>query len=177
MTLDELNQLPEEQAAELLFQCNTSLRWVEQMTALRPFESAVQLLESSVQIWQALDMPDHLQAFEGHPKIGDIQSLKQKFAATKDWASGEQSGMSQADERLIERLAQANNEYQDRFGFIFIICATGKSADEMLDALEARMINPLPIELGVAAKEQEKITQLRLQKLIEQSPDACHRQT
>lgn len=166
MTLDQLNSMEPVAAFDVLYGCNASVRWIEQMVMLRPFESLEQVVSLSDEIWQGLSMPDFLQAFEGHPRIGDVESLKEKFASTKAWASNEQSGMAVANNKMIERLAQANLEYEARFGFIFIICATGKTAEEMLDALEARLINPLPIELPIAAAEQAKITTLRLQKLL-----------
>jgi OHCU decarboxylase len=106
-----------------------------------------------------------LAAFAAHPRIGDVDSLRTKFAHTKTWASGEQAGVDAASEDTLIRLADGNDAYFDRFGYIFIVCATGKSADQMLALLEARLPNDAVTELPIAAAEQRKITQLRLQKL------------
>ena len=109
---------------------------------------------------------DYLQAFEGHPKIGDITSLKAKYANTKELASGEQSAVDEASDEVLERLAQGNDTYQEKFGFIFLVCATGKSAAEMLALLEMRLPNDRATELINAAEEQRKIFHIRLGKML-----------
>lgn len=106
-----------------------------------------------------------LEAFACHPKIGDLESLKMKFAGNRQWSSGEQAGMAGVEEDTLLRFAQANEEYEKRFGYIFIVCATGKSAAEMLAMLEDRLQNDPDTELAIASGEQKKITQLRLQKM------------
>lgn len=108
---------------------------------------------------------DWLQAFDAHPKIGDVTSLKKKYANTHSLASGEQSATAAADESVLQRLKNGNDAYADKFGFIFIVCATGKSADEMLALLEARLPNTRAQEIENAAREQAKITHIRLDKL------------
>ena len=109
---------------------------------------------------------DYLEAFSHHPQIGaDPEKLRKKFKGTHQWASHEQSGMREASEACIQELAQRNREYYDRFGYIFIVCATGKTANEMLSLLKDRLSNTQETELLIAANEQAKITQIRLEKL------------
>ncbi|MEQ8802229.1 MAG: 2-oxo-4-hydroxy-4-carboxy-5-ureidoimidazoline decarboxylase, partial [Haliea sp.] len=110
---------------------------------------------------------DLLEAFEGHPKIGDVNSLKAKYSSTKALAAGEQSSVDEAGDAIIEALARGNSEYEEKFGFIFIVCATGKSAREMSGLLQARLPNDRATELANAAGEQRKIFQIRLSKLLE----------
>jgi 2-oxo-4-hydroxy-4-carboxy-5-ureidoimidazoline decarboxylase len=166
MTLDEFNALPAAQAAEVLARCCGARRWVEQMAARRPLAGFEDLLIAADEAFALLEPDDWREAFSHHPKIGDLQSLRKKFGATAEWASGEQAGLAGARETLLEALAEANRAYEERFGYIFIICATGKSADEMLGALEERLPNEPEEELGIAAAEQMKITHLRLHKLF-----------
>lgn len=166
MRLEQFNQLERDACHQLLRQCCVSTRWIERMEQARPFTDLEQLQHSADQIWQQLAMPDYLEAFEGHPKIGDIDSLKAKYAGTKALASGEQSGATQASEAVLQALAQGNEAYEKRFGFIFIVCASGKSAEEMLQLLQQRLDNDLETELKIAAAEQAKITRLRLNKMF-----------
>lgn len=166
MTLDQLNRLSEGDATTAFTQCCTSSRWVERMVIDRPFESLAEMLEISDRIWEECDVDDYLQAFEGHPRIGDVESLAKKYANTKTWAGGEQKGVEGADRDVLERLAKGNSDYEAKFGHIFIVCATGKSAAEMLALLEARMPNDPKTEVMVAAEEQNKITRMRLKKLL-----------
>jgi len=166
MTLDALNRLSEADAAAAFTQCCTAQRWVERMVIDRPFESLPEMLEISDRIWEECDVDDYLEAFEGHPRIGDVESLAKKYANTKAWAGGEQKGVESADRAVLERLAKGNADYEEKFGHIFIVCATGKSAAEMLALLEARMPNDPKTEVMVAAEEQNKITRIRLKKLL-----------
>ena len=166
MTIDALNRLSETDATAAFTQCCTSARWVERMVIDRPFESLAEMLEISDRIWEECDVDDYLEAFEGHPRIGDVESLAKKYANTKGWAGGEQKGVEGADRTVLERLAQGNADYEAKFGHIFIVCATGKSAAEMLALLEARMPNDPKTEVMVAAEEQNKITRIRLKKLL-----------
>jgi 2-oxo-4-hydroxy-4-carboxy-5-ureidoimidazoline decarboxylase len=111
-----------------------------------------------------------LEAFSAHPKIGDINSLRAKYSATRDWSKGEQSGVDSAQEAVLEGLARGNADYEKRFGHIFIVCATGKTAAEMLDILQGRIGNDSAEELKIAAHEQSKITKIRLEKLCQEVP-------
>ncbi|MEN9434850.1 MAG: 2-oxo-4-hydroxy-4-carboxy-5-ureidoimidazoline decarboxylase, partial [Pseudomonadota bacterium] len=151
MRIAKLNQLSPESMATALMQCCVAERWVAQMVQAAPFESETQLFATADRIWAGLDTPDYLQAFEGHPKIGDVSSLKQKYANTKVLAAGEQSSVNQASDEVLQRLADGNAAYEAQFGFIFIVCATGKSAGEMLALLEARLPNDRAVEVQNAA--------------------------
>ena len=166
MTLDQLNRLSEADATAAFTQCCVAMRWVERMVIDRPFESLSEMIEISDRIWEECDVDDYLEAFEGHPRIGDVESLAKKYANTKGWAGGEQKGVESADREVFERLAKGNADYEAKFGHIFIVCATGKSAAEMLALLEARMNNEPAHEITVAAEEQNKITRIRLKKLL-----------
>jgi len=113
-----------------------------------------------------LERPDWLEAFSHHSRIGDLSALRDKFGATAAWAGREQSGTTGASERTLEALARKNAAYEERFGHIFIVCATGRSAEGMLADLRARLTTTQAEELRTAAEEQAKITRLRLQKLM-----------
>ena len=137
------------------------------MIEARPFiddEAALVMAES---VWNSLDRESRLIAFAAHPRIGDIASLRAKFASTKNWAAGEQAGVEAAGDDVLRELARQNDVYLAKFGYIFIVCATGKSATEMLDVLNSRLPNDLESELEIASEEQVKITLLRLRKLTE----------
>jgi allantoicase len=129
------------------------------MLAAGPFQDASHLETTATQIWWSLEPADWLEAFSKHPKIGE----RGKVSA---WSSEEQSGMNAAARDTAEKLAALNRVYLDQFGWIFIVCATGKSAGEMLQLLEARLANQPDDELRIAAAEQNKITLLRLRKLL-----------
>lgn len=118
-------------------------------------------------VFDGLSDDDWKEAFAFHPQIGDAESLRMRFAGNKEWSGAEQSGMSQADEQTIQDLAVGNQKYEKRFGYIFIICASGKSASEMLSLLNERLGNETGDELTIAANEQRKISHLRIDKLID----------
>jgi 2-oxo-4-hydroxy-4-carboxy-5-ureidoimidazoline decarboxylase len=166
MNLDELNNLSEAEATHGFMQCCTASNWVEMMVSSRPFANGLELSSKADDIWGGLGEYDLLEAFEGHPQIGNVDTLRTKYANTKALASGEQSSVNQASEQVLQDLANGNAEYLNKFGFIFIVCATGKSAEQMLNLLLARLPNDKITELVNAAEEQRKIFQLRLQKLI-----------
>lgn len=164
--LDAINVMPDAALVEALTRCCGSRRWVEGMITARPYHSRTHLLGEAARVWWRLGDGDWLEAFEHHPAIGaDVAALRAKFAATADWSASEQSGVAGADDDTLEALAAANRVYHKRFGHIFIVCATGKSAVEMLDLLRARLDNPPAAELRIAAGEQARITALRLAKL------------
>lgn len=162
----EFNQLPETAAATALKRCCGASKWVDGMVAARPFRDQSELLAAADRIWASCEAADGLEAFSHHPKIGDRASLEKKFASTAKWAGNEQGGMAQADADTIAKLAQGNADYEAKFGFIFIVCATGKSAAEMLALLENRLSNDRETELPIAMAEQHKITLIRLKKLL-----------
>jgi 2-oxo-4-hydroxy-4-carboxy-5-ureidoimidazoline decarboxylase len=163
--LDRLNALTDAQARAELLRCCGARRWAEQMTARRPFASEDDLLAAADAVWWRLDRTDWLEALAAHPRIGDFDVLRAKFASTAAWAAGEQAGVARAGDETLRGLADGNRGYEARFGFLFIVCATGKSADEMLGLLRARLANDVETELAVSAGEQAKITQIRLRKL------------
>src|SRR5688500_4713143 len=158
----ELDAAPPEAAREMLSRACGSTRWVDRMMARRPFGSDARLLRTARIEWFGLTEPDWLEAFSHHPPIGDRASLAARFPATHDLSAKEQAGVSHAHDDVLSALAEANATYLDRFGFIFIVCATGKSAEEMLALLRARLSNNRATELRNAAEEQAKITAMRL---------------
>lgn len=166
MTLHELNILPKEELKEALFKCCGSTAWVTKMLETFPADELVDLEENAEEIWWQCSESDWKEAFTHHPKIGDMESLKKKFASTANWAAGEQSGATTASQQTLEALAKGNDDYEKKFGYIFIVCATGKSADEMLSLLQSRLPNEPKDEIKNASDEQLKITQLRLEKLL-----------
>jgi OHCU decarboxylase len=133
----------------------------------RPFHSLDDLFAKADSIWWSLDPADWLEAFRSHPKIGEKEAAQQTSAEARAWSEQEQSGVQSAAHDTMQALAQGNRAYEQRFGYIFIICATGKSSEEMLTMLQERLHNDGDKELRIAAQEQSRITQLRLKKLLE----------
>lgn len=166
MTLDELNALNVADATAAFGTCCTSETWMQGMANSRPFTSVEHAQKAGLDVWAKCNEADFLQAFEGHPKIGDVSSLRKKYANTKGLASNEQSGVNVATEDTLQALSDGNNEYDEKYGFIFIVYATGKSAGEMLELLQARLPNDRAQELKNAGVEQSKITALRINKLL-----------
>ena len=164
MNINDLNNQSIEQAQHTFMQCCTSPTWVERMVSARPYSSVDALKESANSHWKNLTNEDFLAAFEGHPKIGDVSSLRAKYANTKELAGNEQGLVKQASDDVLEVLAQGNTDYEQKFGFIFIVCATGKSAQQMSDLLQARLPNSKEQEFINAAEEQRKIFQIRIDK-------------
>jgi 2-oxo-4-hydroxy-4-carboxy-5-ureidoimidazoline decarboxylase len=162
---ERLDSASPEEARRLLTTCCGSSAWVDRMLRRCPFGSADALLAAALEAWLDLTLTDWLEAFSHHPKIGDRASLARRFAATAHLSSHEQRGVADASAETLEDLAAANRTYEEKFGYIFIVCATGKSAGEMLALLRARLLNDPATEIRVAAEEQGKITQLRLQRL------------
>ncbi|MDR3616407.1 MAG: 2-oxo-4-hydroxy-4-carboxy-5-ureidoimidazoline decarboxylase [Candidatus Obscuribacterales bacterium] len=163
--MNRINELDPTSAQQLFLNCCGARCWAEEMTQGRPYASDQALFERAAQAWEKLSSDDWLEAFGAHPKIGDIESLKAKYSATKNLAESEQSGVTQASQQVLEELAAKNKEYEEKFGYIFIVCATGKTADEMLNILRSRIVNSPEKELKNAIEEQKKITRLRLEKL------------
>ncbi len=166
MTLHDLNTLPIQQLKEELFKCCGSSAWVNRMVPFFPAEDLVEVLEDAEEEWYKCNREDWKEAFAHHPKIGDVGSLKNNFASTAQWASSEQSRVNMASGETIQALMKANEEYEKKFGYIFIVSAAGKSAEEILGMLHSRLINNPEDEIEIAADEQNKITKLRLEKLV-----------
>ena len=161
MTLQEFNTIEKDKAAKELFSCCGSDKWLSLLMRSFPFASEKKLVEGATAIWyNECSEEDWLQSFTHHPEIGDTKSLIEKFAGK------EQAGIAAASKETIEALAKANTAYKNKFGFIFIVCATGKSANEMLLLLNDRLKNNMDEELNIAMGEQHKITLIRFKKLL-----------
>ncbi len=167
MKIIQLNKLSKEDVYPELEKCCGSKKWIKGMIKARPYDDKQSLHNTSDNIWQKVSTKDILEAFTHHPQIGDIDSLKKKFASTSKWAGNEQQGTSETSDEILLALKQGNEDYLNKFGFIFIVCATGKSAQEMLNSLLKRLPNDKAIELHIAAAEQNKITHIRIDKLLE----------
>ena len=165
--IKKINSADTDEAADIFRKCCGSAWWCNQMTDDRPFTNADAVATAADAAFDQMPRDAWLEAFAAHPQIGDLQSLRMKYAGNREWSAGEQSGAADADENTLQRLAAGNAEYLNRFGYIFIVCATGKTAAEMLALLEARLGNAPEAELPIAAAEQRKITHLRLAKLAE----------
>ena len=158
--------LPEHDAAAFLESCCGAHGWVRGMLARRPFVTVRRVLDSADDVWWSLTADDWREAFDHHPRIGEQVATASQGAVASAWSAEEQRGASVAGSGTRQALADGNREYERRFGYIYIVCATGKSADEMLALLRERLANDPATELRVAAGEQAKITRLRLEKLF-----------
>lgn|SRR5687767_107964 len=166
-TLAWLQALPADDALKEFLKCCGSERWAQAMVQLREYATTVEgLTLLANEMWWMLDHSDWLEAFHSHPKIGEKKAAEPVATQSKEWSGQEQSGMREANQDTIDSLAQLNREYEEKFGFIFIVCATGKSAGEMLEILRERLRNEPDAELPIAAAEQAKITEIRLKKLV-----------
>ena len=169
MNLEGLNKLSTQDCIDWLEQTCASKRWCTKMVKSRPFTSLGDIIQKAQTHWSNMQEPDYLEAFEAHPMIGDLESLRAKYANTATLAQHEQSGTHDASEQVLLQLQQANKTYLEQNGFIFIICATGLSAQTMLDALNQRLCNSRQHEIDIAAEQQLKITMLRINKGISTS--------
>jgi len=166
MNLHQLNHLSEQQASQAFRQCCTASAWVKLLVDNRPYARQQDLTDAANEYWLGLSEQDYLQAFDGHPKIGDVSSLIAKYADTKTLAASEQAGMNTANEQTVMALARGNDDYLNKFGFIFIVCASGKTASQMNELLQQRLRNDRDTELANAAEQQRKIFIIRLYKLM-----------
>lgn len=164
--LELINLVKPRQAESIFKDCCGSAKWASRMTASRPFASESELIDKAANIWNDLEPEDWLEAFSAHPKIGETKAAPIQQQRSAEWSAGEQAGMISADDLLRQELAHANREYVEKFGFIFIVCASGKSASEMLELCRARISNDRKTEIAIAAREQQKITEIRLKKLL-----------
>lgn len=167
MKLNEFNALAREAAESELMKCCGSGNWAQGMADARPFSNMDELLATADRIWWSLDAEDWLEAFSHHPQIGEKRSERAQAAEASRWSEEEQSGTRGAEAETMTALADANRAYLQKFGYIFIVCATGKSSDEMLSFCKERLANDALTELPIAAEEQRRITHLRLRKLLE----------
>ena len=164
MKLDEFNALPVGGAEKTLLDCCGATRWASRMARQRPFSSLKRFYEAADSIWRELEPADWLEAFGRHPQIGEKSASGSE--SSRQWAAGEQAGASVATDKVKAKLAQGNQAYREKFGYIYIVCATGKTAEEMLALLEQRLQNDSAHELNIAAEQQRLITRLRLEKLL-----------
>lgn len=162
-----LNDLPPDEAEYVLRDCCGSRAWARRMTNARPYSMLEDLFQTADSIWQSLSIADHLEAFASHPKIGSTKRAAGQNVRAADWSAGEQSGVDSAANNVRDALADVNSLYEDKFGFIFIVCASGKTAEELLAICRARLGNSVETELVIAGEEQRKITHIRLSKLLE----------
>lgn len=164
--LEKLNRATAVEAESMLRDCCGCREWARQMANSRPYTSQSGLFVRAAEVWNRLTISDWLEAFAAHPKIGESKAAAPQQKQSAEWSSGEQAGMNSVNERLRQDLAKANREYFDKFGFIFIVCATGKSGEEMLQLCRTRISNDRETEIRLAAEEQQKITEIRLRKLL-----------
>ena len=163
--LERWNALDAAQAAREVLPCCGSCAWAEGLATRRPFASAADLLAASDEVWWALAERDWQEAFDSHPRIGQ-QHAKTATAESLQWSAQEQGAAMSHDEALKAALADGNRRYEDQFGRIFIVCASGRSAAEILNILERRMENTPDVELREAAEQQRQITNLRLRRWL-----------
>lgn len=164
--IERLNQLDDAEAVQELLKCCGSQNWAKRMAESRPFQTVAELNSRAADLWWSLDSADWLEAFRSHPKIGEKKAANSLSAQAESWAGQEQSSVATASEQILSDLASLNTEYEDKFGFIYIVCATGKSPEELLALLKSRLVNQPNDELRIAANEQSKITEIRLKKLL-----------
>ena len=163
--LSSWNQAEESSATEAMLACCAARRWAQAMVALRPCSSVESLSLAADEVWSTMEEPDWLEAFAAHPRIGERKPPSAKSTASA-WSQQEQSSTANAADQVLVDLAARNREYEERFGFTYIVCATGKSAEEMLAILERRLHNGRRTELREAAEQQRQITQIRLGKWL-----------
>ena len=163
-TLRDFNGLQPEAAEKLLLQCCASPMWAREVAARRPCLDLEQLLAAAHEAWAATSVTERRLALDAHPAIGDLEALRTRYGAAEHAEQGQVAG---ADTATLRELAELNAAYRARHGFTFIVCATGKSAAAMLDALRARIDRDTHDELATAADEQAAITALRLRRMFE----------
>jgi OHCU decarboxylase len=162
-----LNGLSLDDALTTFRDCCGSTSWAEEMVHARPFAMVEDLFETAEKTWFSLSPSDWLEAYAAHPKIGSKKPAASQGEKAAAWSAGEQSGTQQAADETMRELSELNRLYEEKFGFIFIVCATGKTAEEILAICRARLANSMETELRLAAIEQHKITEIRLGKLLE----------
>ena len=164
--LQSWNESSEDAAIASLLSCCAAKRWASAVATQRPFASEASLYETADQVWATMQERDWMEAFRAHPRIG-ARKPAEASAQSKAWSSQEQSSVATAQTTILAELAQANQQYEDQFGFTYIVCATGKSAEEMLSILQRRLRNDRETELREAAEQQRQITQIRLRKWLQ----------
>jgi OHCU decarboxylase len=166
LSVAELNGLPAEEADGLFASCCGVAAWVSGMVERRPFRDVQTLLHAADEVWWSLGPDSRRDMFAHHPRIGERDAAAGQESRASTWSAGEQRGVSAATADVRTALAEGNRDYERRFGHIYLVSAAGKSAEELLGILQARLANDPDTELRVAAAEQAKITKLRLLKLL-----------
>jgi 2-oxo-4-hydroxy-4-carboxy-5-ureidoimidazoline decarboxylase len=160
------NNLSHEDAASEILPCCGSRAWAERMAARRPVSDESSLLAVSDEAWSNLNLSDWLEAFRSHPRIGESSAAPSATAKSSAWSAREQQKVAAANDSVKAALAAANREYEQRFERIFLVCASGKAAEEILEILRRRLHNSDDAELQEAAEQQRQITQIRLKKWL-----------
>jgi len=168
LELETLNSLSLARVRDELLKCCGSQRWAEELAQRRPFANVDHLKRQAESIWWSLSTGDWLEAFRSHPKIGERKAAANVQTEAQQWSEQEQAGVSKTTEEILRTLAELNRQYEAKFGYIFIVCASGKSAEEMSSILANRLQNDPEQEIRIAAAEQSKITDLRINKLLNQ---------
>lgn len=164
--LERINQLPAEELRKALLDCCGSAAWADQVVSERPFAEDSDLIDSAERIWAQLDQKEWLRAIRHHPPIGSKRGNSKQSGTARKWSAGEQSVAQASSAETLAVLNAANQAYNATFGYVFLICATGKSGDEILQSLRQRLANDPETELRVAAEEMRKIIRLRMEKLL-----------
>jgi 2-oxo-4-hydroxy-4-carboxy-5-ureidoimidazoline decarboxylase len=164
--LVQWNRLPLDEAVKEILPCCSSKAWAAGMAARRPFSDVTTLLAASEETWSNLSAADWMEAFRGHPRIGESLATPSVSDPSATWSAQEQKNVVAAGDVVKIALAEANQEYEQRFRNTFIVCATGKSAPEILEILRRRLQNDGPTELRQAAEQQRQITRIRLTKWL-----------
>lgn len=159
------NQADEEAALKTMIACCGARRWAAAMVALRPIDGIAELSVAADRVWSAMEEDDWIEAFACHPRIGGHDAAR-ATAQSLEWSRNEQSSTTVATELVLAELAERNRMYEQRYGFTYIVCATGKSSEEMLSILKRRLASNRATELGEAAEQQRQITQIRLGKWL-----------
>jgi 2-oxo-4-hydroxy-4-carboxy-5-ureidoimidazoline decarboxylase len=162
------NVAPPDAAAAQILPCCGSNAWAREMAGRRPFEDETALMAAADEVWRGLNESDWMEAFNSHPRIGESSALNCSAQQASTWARQEQKKVADSGEAIKIALAEGNREYESKFGRIFIVCATGKSAAELLETLRRRLRNDETTELHEAAEQQRQITQIRLRKWLQE---------
>jgi 2-oxo-4-hydroxy-4-carboxy-5-ureidoimidazoline decarboxylase len=168
MTIGDFDKMPLPELKEQLFRCCGSTAWVEKMVSVLPVEDMIDLFQYAEEKWNECTEADWKEAFDHHPQIGNTTTAHEEDKASAAWAKDEQSKVADADENIKQKLTDANRQYREKFGYIFIINATGKSAEEILAELIIRLQNSPEAEIEIAMYEQVGITRLRLERLLQE---------
>ncbi|CAM9142196.1 unnamed protein product [Pylaiella littoralis] len=165
--MEILQALPRHKLREDLLRCCHSSAWADAVLSRMPFKSEEEARAALDECWAKLTPADYLEAVAAHPAIGDKQALRDKFAPSRSgWEGAEQAAAAGASEAVLDELTELNGEYREKNGFVFLVCASGLSADAILALLKARLPNDKDAELKNAVEEQRKITQLRFARLL-----------